>query len=106
MSLRISFVIFALIVYVLTGYQPVSSQRAQGFNGFDLVDKEGNIRKPHDYREHFELLGTYTVLDPKGNQMHVTYATPGTAEYYRKNKKFPDGVVMVKDINFALTLVR
>lgn len=98
MSRRISFVIFALIVYVLTGYQPVSSQRAQAFNGFDLVDKEGNIRKPHDYREHFELLGTYTVLDPKGNQMHVTYATPGTAEYYRKNKKFPDGVVMVKEI--------
>ena len=77
MSRRISFVIFALTVTVLTAYQPVSSQRAQGFNRFDLVDKEGNIRKPADYREHFELLGTYTVLDPKGNQMHVTYATPG-----------------------------
>ena len=98
MSRRISFVIFALTVTVLTAYQPGSSQRGQSFNGFDLVDKEGNIRKPADYREHFELLGTYTVLDPKGNQMHVTYATPGTAEYYRKNKKFPDGAVMVKEI--------
>jgi len=61
MSRRISFVIVALTVTVLTAYQPVSSQRAQSFNGFDLVDKEGNIRKPTDYREHFELLGTYTV---------------------------------------------
>ena len=31
--------------------------------------------------------------------MHLTYATPGTAEYYRQNRKFPDGAVLVKEIN-------
>ena len=31
--------------------------------------------------------------------MHLTYASPGTAEYYRQNKKFPDGAVLVKEIN-------
>ena len=30
--------------------------------------------------------------------MHVTYASPGAAEYYRKAGKFADGVVLVKEI--------
>jgi len=76
----------------------VKSQYAQNFNGFELVDKQGNIRKPTGYRDHYELLGTYTVLDPKGGEVHVTYATPGTAAYYRKTGKFPDGAVLVKEI--------
>ena len=55
----------------MAGYQLVNSQRVAKFDGFDLVDKEGNIRKPADYRDRYESLGTYTVIDPKGNQMHV-----------------------------------
>jgi len=38
------------------------------------------------------------VIDPKSNQMHFTYASPGAAEYYRRNKKFADGTVLVKEI--------
>jgi hypothetical protein len=30
--------------------------------------------------------------------MHVTYASPGTAAYYRKTGKFPDAAVLVKEI--------
>jgi hypothetical protein len=33
--------------------------------------------------------------------MHFTYASPGTAEYYRKTGKFADGVVLVKEIFFT-----
>ena len=44
------------------------------------------------------MLGAYTVLDPKGDQMHFTYASPGAAEYYRSNKKFADGTVLVKEV--------
>jgi hypothetical protein len=28
----------------------------------------------------------------------MTYASPGTAEYYRKNGKFADGTVLVKEV--------
>jgi hypothetical protein len=99
MTRSISFVVLTFVALILLAWsQPVKSQRTQNFNGFDLVDKDGNIRKPSDYRDRYELLGTYTVLDPKGNQMHVTYATPGTAAYYRKTGKFPDGAVLVKEI--------
>ena len=92
-----------LMLVVLVGYQPGSSQkttsaRPASFNGFQLVDKTGNIRKPADFRDHYQLLGTWMVLDPKGNQMHVTYASPGSAAYYRQNNKFADGTVLVKEI--------
>jgi hypothetical protein len=102
MTGRISSVILALIIsltlIVLATSQPVSSQGTGSFNGFDLVDKKGNIRKPTDYRDRYQALGTYVVLDPKGNQVHFTYTSPGTAEYYRKNGRFADGTVLVKEI--------
>ena len=97
MSGRTLSLILALVV--LTGHQLINSQSAGSFNGFDLVDKTGNIRKPAEVRDHYQLLGTYDVLlNPKGEQMHVTYASPGTAEYYRKNGKFADGTVLVKEV--------
>src|ERR1700740_2603574 len=96
MKLAVSIVVLTLII--LAGYEEVRPQSSGGYDGFDLVDKTGNIRKPIDYRDHYEALGTYTVLDPKGGgEMHYTYASPGTAEYYRKNGKFADGTVLVKE---------
>src|SRR5215831_13147033 len=95
MSSRIPLLVLTLVI--LAGYQ-VQSQRYGSFNGFDLVDKTGNIRKPSNYRDHYQALGTYTVLDPKGNQMHFTCASPGAAEYYRKNGRFADGTVLVKEV--------
>jgi Cytochrome P460 len=96
--MRLGIPLIAFSVCVLAGYAEVRPQTKNSPNGFDLVDKSGNIRKPADYRDRYELLGTYMVLDPKGNQMHVTYASPGTAAYYRRTGKFPDGCVMVKEI--------
>jgi len=46
----------------------------------------------------YETLGTYFVLDPAGNQMHMTYASPGAAAYFRQNGKFADGTVLVKEV--------
>src|SRR5262245_30863615 len=101
MRSRIKLVVIALVI--LAGYQQVESQSNRSFNGFDLVDKAGNIRKPTDFRDLYQLLGTFVVLKPKvttsgesgkGDEMHMTYASPGTAEYYRKNGKFADGAVL------------
>ena len=61
MGFRISMLF--LTVAVLAGYQSASAQANHKFNGYDLVDKTGNIRKPADYRDLYQLLGTYTVLD-------------------------------------------
>ena len=96
MRLGIPLIVFSLCM--MAGYTEVRSQSKSGPNGFALVDKSGNIRKPAEYRHRYEALGTYTVVDPKGNEMHVTYASPGTAEYYRKTGKYADGTVLVKEV--------
>jgi hypothetical protein len=97
-----------LAVVILVSYHEVESQGTTSFSGFDLVDETGNIRKPDGYRDHYQILGTFTVLNAipmvsgstseKGGESHYTYASPGTAEYYRKNGKFPDGTVLVKEV--------
>jgi len=96
-----------LAVVIALSYHEVKSQGATSFSGFDLVDKTGNIRKPDGYRDHYQILGTFTVLNAipmapgpskKGTDIHYTYASPGTAEYYRKTGKFPDGAVLVKEV--------
>jgi len=97
MILRVS--IFALAFLILAAYEELKPQSQNKYGGFDLVDKAGNIRRPADVRDLYQLLGTYTVeLNPKGEEMHVTYASPGTAQAYRKNGKFADGTVLVKEV--------
>jgi hypothetical protein len=91
--------IVILTLAILGGHQKAKSQTNPRFNGFDLVDKTGNIRKPSDYRDKYETLGTYAVANLSGGtEMHVTYASPGTAESYRKTGKYEDGTVLVKEI--------
>ena len=96
MRFGIPLIVFSLCM--MAGYTEVRSQSKSGPNGFALVDKSGNISKPAGVRDTYQSLGAYTVLDPKGNQMHMTYASPGSAEAYRKTGKFPDGTVLVKEV--------
>ena len=106
MRALISVVVLAVVIAL--SYHEVKSQDATSFSGFDLVDKTGNIRKPDGYRDRYQILGTFTVFSAipmasgspseQGGQSHYTYASPGTAEYYRKTGKFPDGAVLVKEV--------
>jgi Cytochrome P460 len=97
MTSRILLVSFTLVLLAVSN-RSANSQRTASFNGLDFVDKTGNIRKPPDYRDRYEFLGTYTPTGSNGEtEVHETYATPGTAAYYRKTGKFPDGAVLVKE---------
>ena len=90
--------IAALCLLLVAGYRDARPQAETQYSAFNLVDKAGNIRKPEDFRDRYQALGTYSVLGPTGNEMHVTYASPGTAEIYRRTGEFPDGTVLVKEI--------
>ena len=107
--MRFGSLVVLLTFILLSEQQQPKSQSNNSYNGFDLVDKAGNIRKPIGYRDNYQILGTFTVRDaipmtgggPQakgGEQIHFTYASPGTAEYYRKTGKFPDGAVLVKEV--------
>lgn len=96
MTIRYAILTFFVL---LTALPAASPQRGARNDHFDLVDAKGNIRKPAGYRDRYQVLGAYTPVDLNNDtQMHYTYASPGAAEYYRKNGKFADGTVLVKQV--------
>jgi hypothetical protein len=98
-TIAVGFITLATLSWQLKSPSTVTAADKSPFaNNFSLIDKEGQIAKPKDFRERYEILGTYFVLDPAGNQMHMTYASPGAAAYYRQNGKFADGTVLVKEV--------
>jgi hypothetical protein len=86
-------------VVLLTAIPAASPQRDAQSDPFDLVDAKGNIAKPENFRDRYQVLGVFTPADLNNEtQMHYTYASPGAAEYYRKNGTFADGTVLVKQV--------
>ncbi|BBM03350.1 hypothetical protein GL2_34240 [Microbulbifer sp. GL-2] len=65
------------------------------------VDKQGNITLPQDYRRNWTFLGSYQVKSSngKGWDTHNVYIQPEAVKAFRENGKFPDGAVLVKDVN-------
>src|SRR5262249_2339238 len=97
--LRVSLVVLALLLLAAYQQSKPQSNTKGNTNYSDLVDKNGNVRKPADYRDRYQALGTFFVHDPVGaEEIHYTYASPGTAEFYGKNVKFADGTVLVKEV--------
>lgn len=53
---------------------------------------------PANYRDTFQMMGAYAVIDPKGNELPYSYASPRAIDSYRRNRKFADGSVLVKEV--------
>jgi hypothetical protein len=63
-----------------------------------VVDAQGNLRVPQDYRTIYQGLGSWAVAADNGQgskELHQVFASPGAIEAYRKTGKFPDGTVLV-----------
>ena len=70
-----------------------------GFSPY--VTKEGGLSLPADYRDKFIHLGTWAVArkpDQPVREMHNVYARPEDVRAYRRDGKFPDGAVLIKEI--------
>src|SRR5690349_6367465 len=66
-----------------------------------VVDANGNLRVPVDYRTAYQFLGSWAIAAEQSQgskEMHVVYASPGTITSYRKDMRFPDGAVLVKEV--------
>jgi hypothetical protein len=71
-----------------------------------VVDANGNLRVPADYRTPYQFLGSWAVATDQGQgskEIHVVYASPGTIAAYRKDGRSPDGSVLVKEVFEATT---
>ena len=60
------------VIAVILSFAPIRSYwqagaqtKTSGTEGFQFVDKAGNIRKPTNVRDTYQSLGAFTVLDPK-----------------------------------------
>jgi len=71
-----------------------------------VVDSNGNLRVPADYRTSYQFLGSWAIAADKGRgskDLHIVYASPGTIGAYRASGRFPDGSVLVKEVFQATT---
>jgi hypothetical protein len=79
---------------------------ATGSKAQAVVDAAGNLRVPDDYRTTYQSLGSWAVATDQGTgskELHVVYESPGTIAAYRKDGRFPDGAVLVKEVFYAAT---
>jgi hypothetical protein len=66
-----------------------------------VTDAAGNLHVPTAYRTTYESLGSWAVAAEQGQglkELHAVYASPGTIDAYRKDGRFPDGTVLVKEV--------
>jgi len=71
-----------------------------------VVDAAGNLQVPDAYRTNYQFLGSWAVAADQGpgsKELHTVYASPGTVDAYRKDGRFPDGTVLVKEVYQAAT---
>ena len=99
--------VLVLVVAVSLGAyaQMRTSEKAGAQNAGGVVDAEGNLRVPADYRTAYQFLGLWAVANDKGNgskEIHVVFASPSTVAAYQKDGHFADGSVLVKEV-FATT---
>lgn len=89
-------VILFLAVALFTAQDP--ARAAESFSPF--VDAKGAISRPADYRLKWAHLGSWVVPNEKapGYGFHDVYTQADSVSAYRKNGKFPDGTVLIKEI--------
>src|SRR5262249_2940618 len=66
-----------------------------------VVDAAGNLRVPDGYRTAYESLGSWAIAAEQGKgaqELRLGYAWRGTIAAYRKDGRFPDGTVLVKEV--------
>jgi hypothetical protein len=94
----------ALMLCACSRTPPPPAASTVKFDG--AVDAKGNLHVPDGYRTGFQYLGAWAAAKEQGQgseELHVVYASPGTIEAFRKDGRFPDGAVLVKEVHRAST---
>jgi hypothetical protein len=93
-------VVLTLLVLSPAGWQ-AGMTAANDPRTATVVDTSGNLRLPAGYRTTYQFLGNWAVAAEQGQgskEIHVVYASPGAAAAYRKDGRFADGSVLVKEV--------
>src|ERR1700745_1022563 len=93
-------VVFASLILLPINWQPAMTATNDP-KAAKVVDASGNLRVPGDYRTAYQFLGSWAVSADQGlgsKEIHLVCASPGTAVAYRKNGRFTEGSVLVKEV--------
>ena len=70
-----------------------------------LVDETGNITLPKNFQKDWTFLGTWSIASkdvkengPGAAALHNVYTQQEAIEYFQKEKQFPDGTVIIKEL--------
>jgi hypothetical protein len=94
------------MVAVAAHGQMDTTASSKGAKAEAVVDANGNLHVPDAYRTTYQSLGSWAVATDEGEgskELHVVYTSPGTITAYRKNGRFPEGAVLVKEVFRAAT---
>jgi hypothetical protein len=83
-----------------------ASELRGGSAAASVVDGNGNLHVPINYRREYEYLGSWAVADGQSQgskEIHVVYASRGAAGAYKADGHFADGTVLVKEVFQAAT---
>jgi hypothetical protein len=93
------------VIFVAVGYAQVNTHPSP-VGSTTIVNDKGNLHVPDDYRTTYEALGSWAIAADQGTgvkELHVVYASPGTIAAYRRDGRFPEGTVLVKEVFQAAT---
>ncbi len=89
------------VIGAVSAYGQINTRSHYGGTTAAVIDDKGNLRVPADYQTAYQMLGSWAVAandGPGSKELHVVYASPGTIAAYRKDRHFPDGTVLVKEV--------
>jgi hypothetical protein len=93
---------FAIAAYA----QRDPARSGNGQKAEAVEDAAGNLHVPEAYRTTYQSLGSWAVSADQergSKELHLVYASPGTAAAYSRDGHFPDGTVLVKEVYEAAT---
>lgn len=85
---------------------PKTSIRTANTPFSQYVDVSGNILLPEDYRTTFVHIGTFSVAsktEKEAAELHNVYTRKQDLEMFQRDKKWPDGAIIVKDVYEAMS---
>jgi hypothetical protein len=90
---------------VVASVAALAQSRARAFGAetaaVKVVDANGNLRVPENYRLTYQALGSWAIAADGAmgsKEVHEVYASPGAIAAYQKTGRFPDGTVLVKEV--------
>jgi len=106
MKTKVTLLLAVAAVVLTLGSMAANGQSERRLSGGDatlaaVVDQQGNLHVPPQYRASYEFLGTWAIAANKGvgsSELHAVYANPGTTAAYHTSGHFPDGTVLIKEV--------